>query len=696
MQIHELNNFTGTLGSGAYLAIDDGNDTGKISSQGLLAATEARIDNIIAGPAPSAEEIVDARLGDDGVTYPSLGDAIRDQFSDVKSDYGNITNTKIIDFVYRQGYIKTNVGVGNTVDLTPTYNNAFSYAIVDCSAGDKITLNAYGWTNGRLWAFLDSDNKVISASAASLEAINLIITAPANTAKCVLNSYYEEVGACYVGTPIAYELGKLTGEQNFDRNNIERLNDAVFTDVTYALNSSKPYLIADTNVGSVLDVSTLGNDTNYNHILLPVIAGITYVITTYASSTWGQYALLDGNYKILEKGNSGDISHPITIIATQGGYLAINGNVNSPHTVVVKNGDNTIEALDNYVLKLNGAVFADKTYELSGSKPYSISSTDVGEVLDISSFEDNPAYNHILLPITKGSTYIITTYASATYGQYAVLDDAYTILEKADSGAIANPVTITAMQDGYLAVNGNINSPHTVVEKYAESLIEPLESTIMFTGFDMYRTIAGVGDSYTAGAIVNSRSQWVTVQGVNYLDCIAKRNGVTANNYGHGGATAGSYLLTQAFADCLSDDPSDLYLIAFGINDSSQSVTVGTVADIKEDYTQNPDTFYGNYGRIVAQIAEHAPNAQIVLIRIWNVREEGDAYNTAIENIAEHFEIPCINPMDDTFFTSSFWSVKSGGHPTPMQYAGMGRAMERLFAKCVVENSNYFFYAIVG
>lgn len=92
MQIHELNNFTGTLGSGAYLAIDDGNDTGKISSQGLLAATEARIDNIIAGPAPSAEEIVDARLGADGVTYPSLGDAIRDQFTDLKSGFNGIYN----------------------------------------------------------------------------------------------------------------------------------------------------------------------------------------------------------------------------------------------------------------------------------------------------------------------------------------------------------------------------------------------------------------------------------------------------------------------------------------------------------------------------------------------------------------------------------------------------------------------------
>ena len=86
MQIHELNNFTGTLGAGAYLAVDDGNDTGKLSTQQLLAATEARIDNIIAGPAPSAEEIVDARYGADGVTYPSLGDAIRDQVTDLKDD----------------------------------------------------------------------------------------------------------------------------------------------------------------------------------------------------------------------------------------------------------------------------------------------------------------------------------------------------------------------------------------------------------------------------------------------------------------------------------------------------------------------------------------------------------------------------------------------------------------------------------
>ena len=75
MHIHELDNFSGSLGSNSYIAVDNGNDTGKISTQELLADTQnhvsdletslnARIDNIIAGgAAPSAAEVTDARLG---------------------------------------------------------------------------------------------------------------------------------------------------------------------------------------------------------------------------------------------------------------------------------------------------------------------------------------------------------------------------------------------------------------------------------------------------------------------------------------------------------------------------------------------------------------------------------------------------------------------------------------------------------
>lgn len=45
MQIHELNTFSGTLGSGTYLAVDNGTDTGKISMQ-FLPDTEKAIADL--------------------------------------------------------------------------------------------------------------------------------------------------------------------------------------------------------------------------------------------------------------------------------------------------------------------------------------------------------------------------------------------------------------------------------------------------------------------------------------------------------------------------------------------------------------------------------------------------------------------------------------------------------------------------
>ena len=172
MQIHELNNFTGTLGSGAYLAIDDGTDTGKISSQGLLAATEARIDNIIAGPAPSAEEIVDARLGADGVTYPSLGDAIRDQFTDVKSALNNAINHSVITcqkniITFEQGGISISSGgeVSNNSFIRSMrympddiyYVKAPSGKKVRFYCYDKITADYKGlWTGSKLSNNIDN------------------------------------------------------------------------------------------------------------------------------------------------------------------------------------------------------------------------------------------------------------------------------------------------------------------------------------------------------------------------------------------------------------------------------------------------------------------------------------------------------------------------------------------------------------
>lgn len=89
MEIHELNTFSGTPGSGDYLATDNGSDTSKISVAAITNPLNERIDNIIAGPAPSAQEVTDARLGATvlgGKQYSSLGDAVRGQTTELFND----------------------------------------------------------------------------------------------------------------------------------------------------------------------------------------------------------------------------------------------------------------------------------------------------------------------------------------------------------------------------------------------------------------------------------------------------------------------------------------------------------------------------------------------------------------------------------------------------------------------------------
>ena len=89
---------------------------------------QSQIDQIIApsGEAPSAAEVLNARIGADGVTYDTLGNAIRGQVTDLKSalnyvgenranytiDYGNVT-TQSVGVILRSLNVLENQGLGN-------------------------------------------------------------------------------------------------------------------------------------------------------------------------------------------------------------------------------------------------------------------------------------------------------------------------------------------------------------------------------------------------------------------------------------------------------------------------------------------------------------------------------------------------------------------------------------------------------
>ena len=89
---------------------------------------------------------------------------------------GNMADVNgIIRFVgettidYSSTYIKgktivDNGAVGDTVNITPTTNDAYGYVIVKCVKGDKFVLTGKGGYTALIWCFVDRDYKILSRS----------------------------------------------------------------------------------------------------------------------------------------------------------------------------------------------------------------------------------------------------------------------------------------------------------------------------------------------------------------------------------------------------------------------------------------------------------------------------------------------------------------------------------------------------
>lgn len=222
--------------------------------------------------------------------------------------------------------------------------------------------------------------------------------------------------------------------------------------------------------------------------------------------------------------------------------------------------------------------------------------------------------------------------------------------------------------------------------------------------FGFFEKFAVIGDSYASGEIYvadSSQSKGYTVADYyqkSWGQILARKYGATCINLSVGGLTTRTWLTSShGLTKMLAEKPQELYLCALGIDDEISLGTsyLGTIKDITnyESYSDYPDTFYGNYGKIIEQIKVHAPKSKIVLMSmayLYNATE--DNFTAAIKNIANHYNIPFINIKDDAFYgkNSIYKTGQSYNHPTAPLYAGMAQANERLFCHCVVDNYEYF------
>ena len=112
--------------------------------------------------------------------------------SELKGDLGKYVG--IVDINAQYGNINCNVNAGDIVD-TNTINDVkdWVYAIVDCQETDVFVLSGIGGYSPKLYAFLDSENKLIESYTPSefghpYYVTDYVIVAPKYSKKLILNS----------------------------------------------------------------------------------------------------------------------------------------------------------------------------------------------------------------------------------------------------------------------------------------------------------------------------------------------------------------------------------------------------------------------------------------------------------------------------------------------------------------------------
>lgn len=220
------------------------------------------------------------------------GFVLAGQISGLEEKVGDeITLTPLTGYWGNAGNIGDQLGTRVTSGTNKTNWRCIKYAVKE---GDVLQISGSGGTAGRLWAFADENNSILSVADANTESDGLIIVAPENAAWVVLNSRTE-------ANPVwkYYSAGGLDAHEVY----INSLNGQV-KELTDSTNSLKDYTVSNTaiNLSSYTPLprcikvsdSLWTADTDKSHILIPCDNYDSFKIT--AGANYCVYAwLVDGS-----------------------------------------------------------------------------------------------------------------------------------------------------------------------------------------------------------------------------------------------------------------------------------------------------------------------------------------------------------------------------------------------------------------
>ena len=522
-------------------------------------------------------------------------------------------------------YITLNGGIGSVVSLSSsTWSSVYRYAVVPCKMGDTFIISGTGGDAPRLWAFLNSDNEIISVSSSGASATNLVITAPSGSAKVVFNDSVKtgdfiRIGLTEKVADVENEIFTLSTLPEEVSEISARYGGGTYTP-TMGTPTSGKYVDSAGSVqsSSGFSISSL--------VFVPIGGTISIVAAGYSTNVAmiSRYDADTNTYYPLV--NSIDASvRTYTANITKSGYYAISYHTsdgvsvsltftdiwNILHGIEKETNDIEIDFVDGKYITLNGGI---------------------GTTAALSSGSWSSPYRYAIVSCKESDIFILNGTGGDAPRLWAFLDENDTILSVAFANTTANNLVIIAPSNTAKLVINDSNKSGICVKKGSGSIYQTapsLERDNIFAAFD---NIVGFGDSLTYSQVYTGANTSRQAK-VPYPTALARLSGNTDTIIAESGADT-SYMWNHHNADIVSKDNA-IGIVYLGTNGGlTDSVSTDAAGSDPNNWANNNT---GNYCRIVNKML--SVGYRVLLIRPWTTTGTLADTISAINDIAEKFGV---------------------------------------------------------
>ena len=618
---------------------------------------------------------------------------------------------------WQDGAIKTS---DSTIDVNKIVfpgTGKWKHLVIPCTAGASFSINI-GSANStyRPWAWVASNGDRLGV--ASVNAVNTSLLAPESAAYLVCNVRYDNnsvytlrsgsnqlanianlAESVMCANPTSH--GTLTVGEAINTSNGKNVSNAKYarTDIILAEGRRNAVRLTDSNyfckVSYYDDTGSL-DGTGYidcseyikGTVFLPPYAkkfAVSFRRTDGADMTSADSTAI---LAALDFAASTDVTFTNSLIAADAKATGdwINENISGVYDEFGKKW---------YLFKRGGAISTSSA------------------TIDKDAIIKNILWYYCVVPCVEGDVFhLVVTSANSSYRPWAFIAADGTRLSVASVNAVNT--NITAPENAaYLICNSNSLTGLKLTSGTSEDNVVDTDSLNEY-GYTrdllgIFMTIGVVGDSLASGqGRINDLNHFHDFYEYSWPQQMKRRLGNEVYNFTESSMTTRSWLTDADHGWPLASDGNhkcQAYIIGLGANDISiienNPSYLGSESDVHvDDYTQNPDTYYGNYARIISMLRTLEPRSIIFVLTnpSYGASSIRAQCNVAVEYMATAFDgVYCV-PIDASLFNSGYISAnKVKSHYTPGAYLYIANYLMQAMSKIIYDHpSDFFFVNLIG